>query len=198
MSPFQEDPEVIQATDQVPLLPGDKPHWWRRFCDGVRRTIGLKPVELAEQFARANIRKINSDALVNEAEAQKRLSEAQLNLEAARKIGTEEARSVDAEPSTRAKEIRAQLEAGRELSDEDADQALLNAIKMIEMAGGKVELEVPSEEELDSRLPADGSSEPSTVTDIEDSAEELLPGEEEADVEVSFHGPTWPPDQTMP
>lgn len=143
----------VQRTDYGPRNLRDRPSWWRRFCDGVRQTIGLKPLYLAEEFARAKIDRERAAAeqerasgRAREMEAAAKLVEAGAQYQLARAkadaIGRGEAELKPGSRDDGVDDLVRTLLAGRRMSPGDAQQQVLDAIKRIELQGGSVEIDV--------------------------------------------------------
>ena len=157
---------VIRRTELKPVDPKDSPSWWRRFCDGVRRVVGRRPVELADRFVEANIRKVEGEANNLDAEAAAKVLRAKAEYEKAQaearliraKASLKEAegrvKREEAPPSARDRleqehQWARRLADARDGTEEEAKKALREAITQIVISGGCVEIvapDVPSED----------------------------------------------------
>ena len=156
---FPEETKLpVKRTDYGPRDLNDKPRWWRRFCDGIRQTIGLKPLYLAEEFARARIDRERADAegarasgRAEEMQAAAKLVEASAQYKLARAKSDAILRGEADRPALKRHDgvdrlVETILE-GRELSPAQAQRQFLDAISRIKLKGGVVEFDLTEQPE---------------------------------------------------
>lgn len=143
---------IIHKTQLSPDDPKDKRTTWQKFVDGLRQTIGLKPLRLVERWAEARVRK-------DEVETELRLLEAKGKYEflmaRVRKMDRE---SLSAQGLTEAKAdfIRSKSTLSGDVPDAlktlidsassdpaDTLEELKDVIRRIEIQGGTVEFDLP-------------------------------------------------------
>lgn len=154
MTEFPNDNElVVQKANLSPIEQSDSRNGWQKFIDGVRQTIGLKPIHLAERWAEAKVRQeeVDSEARMLAAKANYELAMAQV-----RKMEREGQSKQDVDGAI-ADFIRQQsgspeivmsiLKNLRDASSQSPEEALghlQDVIKKIEFQGGDVELDLPN------------------------------------------------------
>jgi hypothetical protein len=140
------DELVVQESVLRPINPQDKPSRWKRFLNGLRTTIGLKPLYLAERFATAKVRKeeIDNDIkLVNaKLEFQKTMAEMRrLERESKSKSAETKAKTKKIQVETQIQEWALEQLKAKNLSPEEAANHLAEIIQKIELIhGGRVEI----------------------------------------------------------
>lgn len=157
MVPHEENELVVQRTDLEPFNRKDARSIWETFLDGIRATIGLKPLYLAERWAEAKVRQEEADATARlmEAKAKYELAAAearklQLEAEAAYAKGMAEADRIQIQNSLLAKAsnpLAAELLAAGTRDAREAFEYMNRVIQQIEMHGGVVEIELPTSDE---------------------------------------------------
>ncbi len=147
MALLPHDDQKKEVAHQLQIRSEKKPRpgLWKRFVDGVRQTIGLKPLHLAERWAEAEI-------AVREAEASKSVYEGMATFENAKaarlKAEGEHRRDCAAADNTAAKTelvrvMTEKLEGADKLDPQEARENLRRAIEAIQREGGTVEIEFP-------------------------------------------------------
>ena len=157
-SPEDQDKVVVQSTQLAPIDPNDSRSVWRRFVDGVRQTIGLKPVYLAERWAEAKVRQEEIDA---ESASLAAKANYELAMALVRKM-ERESESQQELDSAVADYIRSQTDSpdivlsviknlrnSKSQSSEETLEYLRDVTKRIEFQGGTVEIETPGESPLE-------------------------------------------------
>ena len=155
MTELPDDNElVVQKTNLSPIDPRDSRNGWQKFVDGLRQTIGLKPIHLAERWAEAKVRQ-------EEVDAETRMLAAKANYELAmaqiRKMEREGQSKQDVDgaiadfirqQSSSPEIVMSILKNLRDASSQPPEEALehlQDVIKKIEFQGGDVELDLPDE-----------------------------------------------------
>lgn len=155
MTDFPDDNElVVQKTNLSPIDPRDSRNRWQRFIDGLRQTIGLKPIHLAERWAEAKVRQEEVDAEVRllAAKANYELAMAQIHKmerEGESKQDVDGAiadfiRQQSGSPEIVISMVKNLRDASSQ-SPEEALEHLQDVVKRIEFQGGDVELDLPGE-----------------------------------------------------
>lgn len=172
LPPPEREEIIVGRTDLVPHDSVDKPSLWRRFIDGIRTVIGLKPLYLAEEWARAKVLEVETSAEKNTLDSQAKLLEAKAAYELA--IAEARARTLGAEgqhakdmaeaqlletksrllASPEVQELSEQLIQGEDMEVADALDKLELLMQRILMNGGVVELAIPDLEEIEPPAPA--------------------------------------------
>jgi len=137
---------VVQRTELEPLGPSDSQSIWKNFIDGIRVTIGLKPLYLAERWVVAKVRQEEVDAdarlLSAKADYEKAAAEAraiELEAEATHAKGMAEARLIERASS----KMVTDLIGSRNVDPAAAFDYLASVIQQIEAYGGVIEFELP-------------------------------------------------------
>ena len=154
--PHERRNAIIQASEMQPEKATEDPGLWRRFINTLRQTVGLKSLELAEEFARAKILQEQTAAFDQRADAEARLLEAKNAFEVG-KAKAAEKRAAARKTNAEAKRIESQTKINEELvqrllhepSTEEAVEDLRSIIQQIEKLGGSVEFDLPSEDLLE-------------------------------------------------
>lgn len=153
MNEFPDDNElVVQNTNLSPIDPRDSRSGWQKFVDGLRQTIGLKPIHLAERWAEAKVRQeeVDAEARLLTAKANYELAMAQIRKMEREGQSKQEVdgaiadfiRQQSASPETVMSAVRHLRDASSQSPDE-ALEHLQDVIKKIEFQGGDVELDLP-------------------------------------------------------
>lgn len=149
---------IVQKTQLGPVDPRDSRTVWQIFVDGLRQTIGLKPIYLAERWAAAKVRQeeVDAESRLLAAKANYELAMAQIrrmDRESESKQNVDEAVVDYLRSKTMSPEIMraaiAQLRNAYSQSPEQALENLLNVIQKIEQHGGTVEFDLLREAKED-------------------------------------------------
>jgi len=153
-----EDPHqtIVQKTTLGTVDPSDSPGAWRTFWDAVRTAIGLKPIHLAERFAKARIQVIEVDNEIKQLKAREEFEKTMAEVSKIKLDGQASAEKIKAEAQIlRAKarqekakarvfELAARQIESRMLSPEEALERLLEIKEKIELVhGGAIEFQLP-------------------------------------------------------
>ena len=143
---------VVHKTELEPIDPGDSRSAWLKFVDGLRHTIGLKPLYLAERWTEAKVRQEEADAdtrlLAAKAEYELAMAQARsLELAAQGKLARDvaeagllraQANAIDMASNN----VVAELMQSASADPSEALENLKSVIEQIKMLGGNVGIDL--------------------------------------------------------
>lgn len=149
---------LVERTQVKPIDMKDPPGLFHRFLDALRKTIGLRPLHLAERFAAVRVQREEVEARNCEIDGEMRLLQGKIEYERAMaeiRQGELEAQGRFLKDSAEAAHLRAQTEAlstdlrdaierlkdATNVSPEDNLDWLQSVIQRIRFCGGEVEID---------------------------------------------------------
>jgi hypothetical protein len=160
-----EEPEqaIIQRSELKPKDPKDQPSRWWRFINGLKTTIGLRPLYLTERFAEAKVCSIETDNQVKLLNAKKDYELAMVEAEKKRQEATllgAQAREKNAEAHI--KELVHTYMETKLLPPEEILEKVNSLLSQFASFGGCAEIKFPELPDL-TRLESVAENEPRVI-----------------------------------